>query len=442
MEHIEDAPGKEVFKPQSPDYYREYFKGEGDKKTFFWVESLRNEVELLPRWKAVKEKAINELEDLPEDLIPQIFERVRPYVEILPTGHSKGHTLRDLITSAQLMGDPSLTGIDDVEKLVGILSGTFHDIGNSVVGRYEESKRYAGHAEVGAYLFGDLTKDLIPPSLLKLIQYSIAAHTHYTRDITITKKINEKDETLVRRPYEDAPFDGNRMGIWLARWADRADMQGIMGFVRHALTKSQPTQDYDISKEFHRIREDEKEDFKHHFNPVIRSNEERSKASDQDKTRDVLEHVRMFRDSALTPSAYSEYDSDFFRNSIVVPAANEQNEFIDAVTRETPVLSDEEIDAGFNRFYSICRIIEPGVDIDRTIELFKEKFALLSSEQRSRWANGFNLLPELYKRWYNRMEKLLSANAGFTQNNHLGGIFKEGNDLAKNSLQEFDPQRI
>jgi len=181
----------------------------------------------LPKWKAVKEKAQIELSHLPENIIPQIFDRVAPYVETLPTGHSKGHTFRDLISSMELMRDPKLKDVDDVEKIIGILSGTFHDVGNAVINRYDESKRFAGHAEVGAHLFGELTKDLIPPNLLKLVQYSIAAHTHYAKEIAITKKIEGRDETLVRRPYEDAPVEGNRMGIWLARWADRLDMQEL-----------------------------------------------------------------------------------------------------------------------------------------------------------------------------------------------------------------------
>lgn len=440
--HREGALRERLSSPKTPEYYREYFNGEGDKKTYYWAESLRNEVELLPRWKAVKEKATPELKNLPDNLIPQILERVGGYLELLPTGHSKGHNMRDLVTSMELTADPVFSKVDDVEKLVGIISGTFHDIGNSVVGRYEEAKRYSSHAEVGAYLFGELTGDLIPPNLLKLIEYSIAAHTHYNKEIPITKKVDGRDETLNRRPYEDAPVDGNRMGIWFARWADRADMQGIMGFVRHSLTKSQPTEDYDITQEFHKIKEDEKEDFRHHFNPVLRTAEQLASAPAQDKTKNVLEHVRMFRDSALNLSIYSQFDSDFFRNRIVVPAADEQNEFIDAVTKDTAVLSDDDINKAFEKFYAMCRVIEPGKDIDNTIELFKQKFALLTPEQRSHWANGFKLLPSLYEKWYGRMGRLLSAGPRGVRNPRVGRILREGNTVAGKSLKDFDPDRF
>lgn len=416
---------------------RRYYAGEGDKKTFFWVESLRNEVELLPKWKMEKEKAQLELRQLPANLIPQIFERVAPYIETLPTGHSKGHAFRDLMSSMELMRDPKLKDIDDVEKIIGIMSGTFHDVGNSVINRYDESKRFSGHAEVGAHLFGELTKDLIPPHLLKLIQYSIAAHTHYTREIAITKKIDGKDEALVRRPYDDAPVEGNRMGIWLARWADRLDMQGVMGFVRHGLTKSQPTEDYDISKVFHAVREDEKEDFKHHFTPIVRSDEERNNGSVHDKTRNVLEHIQMFRDSALNPSIYSQYDTEFFRDTLIVPAAEEQKQFVKAVLQDTPVLSDEKIGSAFDKFYALCKVIEPGVDIDQTIGLFKEKFAILTSEERSHWANGFNVLPDIYKKWYKRMESELSKHARISNVDSLDKIYIRGRDFAKQKLKAF-----
>ncbi|MCL5019076.1 MAG: HD domain-containing protein [Patescibacteria group bacterium] len=424
-------------KLQTPEYYRNYFQGEGDKKTFFWGESLRNGVEPLHKWIEVKEEAKRELQELPSDVIPKILGELGPYMELMPTGHSKGHANRDFISSMIALKDPEIEKMDDVEKIVGVLAGTFHDIGNSVVNRYEEPKRFAGHAEVGAYLFGELSKDLIPPNLLKLTQYAIAAHTHYIKDIVVTKREEDSDETLVKRPYEDDVMDGNRMGIWLARMTDRVDAQGVQMVVRHSLVKSQPTEDYDPSLGFHKVKDDEKDDFRHQFSPQLRTDEYRNTLPADQKTRDILEHMQMFRDSALNKTVYSKNDSVYFTNTLIIPAAEEQNEFVDAVVSQTDELSQEQIEKAFDKFYSICKITEPGQDVDYTIGLLKQKFALLSPLERSHWANGYKVLPTIYHRWYQRIEEKLSEDFSNDLEPKTRQVLENGNRLAQEKLKDF-----
>ena len=434
MEKIE---GQKTLFPKTPETFRTYFEGEGDKKAFFTVESLRNEVESLQGWNTTKEKAHREITELPSDVIPKILEEFRPYMELMPAGHSKGHAYRDFISSMIALKDPEIEKIDDVEKLVGVLAGTFHDIGNSVINRYEEPKRFSGHAEIGSYLFGELAKDVIPPNLLKLIQYAIAAHTHYTKDMPVTKVIDGREETLVKRPYEDEVVERSRMGIWLARMTDRVDAQGVQMIVRHSLVKSQPTEDYDPSLGFHKVRDDEKDDFRHQFSPQLRTDEYRSTLSPEQKTRNILEHMQMFRDSALNKTVYSKNDSAFFTNTLIIPAAEEQNEFVDAVVSETEELSGEEVKKAFDNFYSICKITEPAQDVNYTIDILKQKFALLSQLERSHWANGYNLLPALYERWYQRIDSDLSQDFGSTISGKTRSILEQGNELARIKLKDF-----
>lgn len=438
MENISKSPEQAGLK--TPESYRSYFEGEGDKKAFFAVESLRKEVESIHGWNRTKEKAERELASLPENIIPDILNELGPYLELMPTGHSKGHAYRDFISSMIALKDPEIEKIDDVEKIVGVFAGTFHDIGNSVIDRYEEPKRFAGHAEIGAYLFGELAKDKIPPNLLKLTQYAIAAHTQYTKDISVTKQVDGKDETLVKVPYQDEIVDGSRTGIWLARMTDRVDAQGIQMVVRHSLVKSQPTEDYDPTIGFHKIKEDENEDFKHQFSPQIRTDEYRASLSDQDKTRNVLEHMRMYRDSALNKTVYSQNDSEYFTRTLIIPAAEEQNEFVEAVVEQTSILPEEVIEDAFEKFYSISSIVEPGQDFSSTSSLLREKFRLLSQEQRSHWANGYNLLPTLYNRWFERTSQNLSVDFNSNFNPIVKKILENGNKLAKEKLQDFKLQ--
>lgn len=440
-------PEIEVGKPiegvsieQTIKQQREFFAGEGDLKAYYWAESLRKETESLQSWQITKEKARNELERLPETLFDQIFERLDPYLENMPAGHSQGHAKRDFITSIILSTDPDNANLDDVERLVGIFGGTFHDIGNSVINRYEENQRFAGHAEVGAYLFGELTKDLIPPNLLKLIQYSITAHTNYRKDIPLTKEVDGREITVTKRVYEDEVSGQERKGILLTRMADRLDAQGIMHIIRHAIVKVEPTVDYDPNEmKFHAVKEDEKQDFIHQFQPVLRTADERRGLPAEEATANLLEHTKIYRDNAFVPSEHNRGHSEFFTEELVRPAVAERDRLVEAVLDENPQIPDEKIDEAYEAFYKACRLIEPGVDIEAVIGMFKDKFALLTPEVRKRWANGFILLPELYQGWYERTQDELNQNFDNLQvSESTRNILKDGNKVARQMLLEFE----
>lgn len=421
------APQKDrgIF-PTNVAEWRNYLSSpQADLAIYENVASLRQDVEGQEDWIRTKELAKRELESVPDNTIPQIFERLKPYLETLPGGHSKNHVYRDFINSLVINQDPWVKGLDDVEKFVGVIGGTFHDIGNSVVGRYEETKRFAGHAEAGAFLFGKIAEDLLPQNLLKLSQFAIAAHTHYTRDIAIKRTINDEEKTVTKKPYDDALDEGgNKAGIWLSRWADRLDAQGVQMFIRHAITKAEPTEDYD-GEGFHQIKEDEIEDFIHHFAPTMRT-------ENFTHGRNTLEHMTMFRNSALNKTVYSQHDTPYFTNELIKPNAQEQEEFIGEVLRETPVLTDEEINQRFETFYEMCRRVDEGSNIEIVIDLFKRKFPSLPKDQLSHWANGFSSLPRLYDKMLLRVEnKLQVANINQDQN----GVFREAGKFAHQILE-------
>lgn len=419
-------PGETRIFPTNVAEWRNYLSSpETDFAVYENINSLRQDVESQGNWIRTKELAKRELESVPETTIPQIFERLKPYLETLPAGHSKNHVNRDFINSLVINQDPWVKALDDVEKFVGVIGGTFHDIGNSVVGRYEESKKFAGHAEAGAFLFGMIAEDLLPPNLLKLSQFAIAAHTHYTRDIEIKKIVNGEEKTVTKKPYDDTLDEQhNKAGIWLSRWSDRLDAQGVQMFIRHAITKAEPTEDYD-QEGFHQIKEDEIEDFMHHLTPTMRT-------ENFTHGRNTLEHITMFRNSALGKSVYSQHDTPYFTNELIKPNAEEQEEFIGEVLRETPVLTDEEINERFETFYSMCRRVDAGSNIEAVIDLFKRKFSSLSKDQLSHWANGFSVLPRLYDQMLLRIgDKLHEANGNLNQS----GVFREANKFAHQILE-------
>jgi hypothetical protein len=404
---------------------------ENDLLIFNNVNSLRQDVESQGGWIKTKDLAKQEMKNIPEDIVPKLFERLKPYLETLPGAHSINHIYRDLINSININQDPWVKNLDDVEKLVGIMGGTFHDIGNSVVGRYEDAKRFAGHAETGAFLFGKIAGDLLPPNILKLSQFAIAAHTNYTKEIEIKKTVNGEEKNIVKKTYDDTLDEqGNKAGVWLTRWADRLDAQGVQIFVRSAVAKAEPTEDYD-TEGFHKIHEDELQDFKHHFSPIMRTE------NFSQHGRNVLEHISMFRNTALlekSTSVHSQHDTDYFTNELVRPSAEEQIEFISKVLKETPILPDDEIKKGFDVFYDMCRWIDNGSNIEQAIDLFKSKFPSLSKEEQSHWANGFLVLPKLYSQTLSRIDlKLNEAN----NDQNRSEIFKEAGKFALQKLEDL-----
>jgi len=383
--------------------YREFFAKEGDWEAFQEIARLREELEPLDGWKRRKELARAEIDTLDPDIFSKLFEKFAPYTETLPPGHGRGHMQRDAINVVLIMQDEDVAKADPAELFVGAVAGVFHDIGNSVVERYDEPFRYSGHAEAGAYLIGKIGKGLIPPNLLSLVQLSIAGHTHYTKEFSV-----EKDgRAVLKKPYQDEVVDGNRLGMWIPRWTDRLDTNGPPLAVRHIITKAEPTVDFSGGK-FQDVWEDPEDDFRHQFSPVVRTSEARGKLAVPQNTTDVLEHLLMFSDSNYNPNLpYPKYDTPYYRWHLMTPLVSWQRQFVLATLAEPPSFTQEEVSKYIGDFLKLCKTLEPGEKIDEKVDLLRRKFDLLDEDARRRWANGFKTLSTIYMNWYGREDELL-----------------------------------
>lgn len=452
----------------SVDKWQEYLKRENDTsdlEVFAVIESLRREVEEEGKWQELKQEALKEIETLPDNVVQQIEKRFQPFIEKLKAPHGKMHFKRDLLHLICILNDPETKQrYDDVELITGALATMFHDIGNSIVERYDDALRLAQHAEVGAYLLGEITGDLIPPNLLKLTQYAIAAHTNYPVDIAVTKnkaKLNEI--TRIKRSYRPYhTIEGkDKAAIWLTRSADKLDLlQHPIEGVRHMIQKTLPTRDFDhLSGVFHEPDEaNQIEDFQYQFNPTLfRTKEEREKESDRrKKTPTVLEHLWILADSALygkfdtqnpprEKNEHNLYDTDYFTSELVLPDLASLKVFTDAL-REGPKqpMTEKEINEAFEQFYRLCEVIEPAENLPEAIERFKTKFATMSLTDRMHWANGFNILTQQsLAEWYNRLKSHMQKPAPDVSDNEkvkkiIGTIHTEANETLKN----FDPAQL
>ena len=95
-------------------------------------------------------------------------------------------------------------------------------------------------------------------------------------------------------------------------------------------------------------------------------------------------------------------------------------------------MTDEEINEKFETFYTMCRRVDAGSNIETVIDLFKRKFPSLSTDQLSHWANGFSVLPRLYDQMLLRVgNKLHEADS----NQDQSGVFREAGKFALQILE-------
>lgn len=411
----------------------------GDESTIDAVNGLIAEVEPIDKWREVARKARVEIETLPPDILERVFKKATPYIKNLPAGHGKGHFLRDTINATLLLQDPAMSTYPPEEVMSGILAAMYHDIGNSVVNRYEEMNRFAAHGEVGAHLFGDIAKDVIPPNLLKMTQLSIAGHTHYRTDAVIlrdsengepipvpdgsialdrdgkeidsptytgevqikntaTGEVKRRNAVRRVRKIHDAKIeDGAKTAFWISRWTDRLDTRGVSHAMRHIITKASPTSDFD-GKEFNTIHPDEQADFQREFEPRRNPN-----------SKNVIGHFLQLvgsdteRDAQGKKGVYNQYDTDYMTEKLFGPEDLVMNELIqtienapDTLSRKDQTGKDDILKEGMAKFEALAQLLEPARDLEGQLGKLGEKFGKLG-EQKYAWALGFKqLFDKLY----------------------------------------------
>lgn len=449
----------------SPEQWRQWLKAtKADVQVFDHIYSVRDELErgyeTAEGWKEIKSLARQELSSLPNDAISMLYERFAPFIKALPSGHGEGHFARDLVNFTTLMADPQAKQLygDEVEVAVGVFAGLFHDIGNSVVKRYDDAIRSAGHAEVGAYLFGEIAKDILPPNVLKLTQYAIAAHTHYPKDADKPDANGKMKRAYAGRDSIVEDEEGrHRLAIWLTRQFDRRDLlEDVPILIRHMETKAVPTRDY-AEGGHHEPEADELLDFQFQFKPIAgKKDGEEFQAIDMNSssmtsvkdvkgTPNVLAHVLGLSQSAFAQNMYTQYDSEYFRD-LALEANKGIVDFIRAVEAEGPTMSAEARVSAFDNFYKMCRIIDPGRDLDSdVIRLFKEKFATMPQEDLSHWAQGFSLLStDLWKNWFERISSTIGATLpdDITGNKNVDILIADVQRRANKVMGAFNPDLL
>lgn len=382
-------------------------------------------------WEAEKQAARAELSQIQSDYLEQILKRLVPFIKNLPAGHGKGHMLRDAINLTGMLNDPELSvkKLDEVELFVGCTAGLFHDNGNSIVDRYEDVNRVGAHAEVGAVLFGEAAKGILPPHLIRLTQYAIAAHTHYLspQDVELANGTR-----FTKRTYNSFTGNSGREAIWMARQTDRRDTACFAQIVRDMIIHVKPIQDYSGESFYEKQKDDENFAAWYGLSP-------------ESIDKGIVGHEMMYCRNVFKDNQYTSHDSEYFTRSLMAPGVgdfilflsviapakkdelladiehsdpesanrlkDELGYYTDAIKayRETP-LTEEGVANSISKFSRICRAVEPAADLENQLESFETQFGSLSAEDQAKWARGLSFMSDvLFGRWMDRLAKSVSA---------------------------------
>jgi hypothetical protein len=252
---------------------------------------------------APKDDAVRKGVHTVQQVLRTLQEMGLDFSEIDP-GHGIGHIARDYVNALRLF-----RGLDSDPRhmFIGFCGAVLHDIGCSVIERYSEPSRAVRHAEASAILIAEAVGKIkhmgqitCNQSVWMLIRYAVAAHTHYTREMTV--KCSD-GVTRAIMPYRDIRRFEPEMPIWFVwftRWPDRLECCGPAFVGRHYLTLAKPHKDFSAALgKFYDV------DFAHSMQPLLRSGDEK-RADKVGQT--MLEHLAMFSASQTNESPYGKHD--------------------------------------------------------------------------------------------------------------------------------------
>ena len=421
----------ESIRPQQVERLQHLFlRPEFDLAVYDRINDVRDQVEAPGGYRRLKEGAHAEIDQLPPDVIPRLMKRSAAVIEALPTTHSKGHLARDTVHLAELLHDPDVAGYDDVELVVGILGGTFHDIGNGIVDRSRERGMISLHAEVGAWLFDFLGKDTVPLNLRTLTQYAIASHTRFDHDRSVMIEGNE----VVRHPYDTKIVEGTMRGAALTRATCRTDLQN--GGIQPARHIPYAVRSGDIYLATGELRE----------RLADRSANVAELFDREGKDGSILAYFRTVANNARTENRHTEGDTPYMK-AMFADNVGDLDEFVDVVMSTEPprITTDVQREAAARRFMDLCHLLEPGNDIDPVLAMLKEDLSLLNVGDYNYWADGFCALTDkIYPSYHKKMEKRVSVPPAFVDQRPpiIQRMVTDVVDCASGVVEAMDPRYL
>lgn len=364
---------------------------DGQEKIVSFIENLKHEIGNKEGWINTCQKAEKESQNIPitEQTLERINQNFETFINQMPPGHDKGHFSRDLLTSIILYDSLKNNIAFQSEARAGLLAGTFHDIGTSIIPRYQDNKYGAGHGETGAFLFWQITEGLIDENTRKLTAYSITAHTHYLQPVEVQIPQNYKKDKY----WDETWFDENNKLIGVApqmtRRSDRTDTNGITLMFRHINSRLDSVEEggQDLSGgEWVNLNHDS---LFQTLNPLVRDPIENPPTT--------LEHVVRFARSNNGKNPYSEKDYLFpaFQEILNLKLSQLEN-LINIMEQSTAFIHESPEN---NKFVHdlFCKISKANPQrFEKAWGNFQSIWAELSPESKSKWYSGFKYAEVAY----------------------------------------------
>lgn len=315
--------------------------------------------------------------------INNIFRHLRRFTVLGKPGHDTGHLFRDFLSGSAISGtDPYAAKAYPNDRTAAFFGAAYHDIGNSITFRFQDYFWECGHAEVGAWLFYHLTEKFLPEHIRLFISYAIAAHTHLLNPVKT--KVGYERPVWVDHLFESSEARPVGVSIWITRFADRLDTNGVTLLCRHIIATIEGSRQegrnfsgsswYEINKESVGL--------------LLKPDTVLIGTSPS-----ALKHLENFANSAKNITPYSQHDAKFpVMKDFMAYKVKQSEELIDIVKTQTAKPNFPK----FRRFVtkmSLSPIIKSTLnDVEK---LWKE----LTPNEQSHWGPAFDYIEKSYIEW-------------------------------------------
>ncbi len=351
---------------------------------------LKNQVEQPGRWASLTEQATAELDQLPADALSQLILAYQYFIKDQPASHSKAHFSRDSVHLYEILNCMPPGTVNDVDLVVGIIAGEFHDGGTAIVERHSEPTRLARHAEVGAHLLGILGRDILPPHILQMSQYAIAAHTNYLTPQKTTRRNGRDAISTTITPYQWH----DKAAAQIAQASDRGDITSSIVVPRHLIGFMKNGYIYGADG-FHMIDPKNEVDYRALWSCDA--------TAPHWSFLSVLEKLGK---SAEPDSDHTKHDPDWLLQNYIRPHGEGLSKFTRIVRGTEPNDSDIDPQMAFTQFVRLCRLLEPGIDINEKVPVMATQFSQIADTDQKAWARGFHALTtDIYPTMHKRMKQ-------------------------------------
>ncbi|HEX8932180.1 MAG TPA: hypothetical protein VF810_03440, partial [Patescibacteria group bacterium] len=156
----------------------------------------------------------------------------------------------------------------------------------------------------------------------------------------------------------------------------------------------------------------------------------------------LLPYFREVASSVRTKNWHTEDDTPFLTEELFGVNADDVQIFVDAV-REGPSTYINDVQTSFDRFLNLCRLLEPGIDVDAVNENARRGYMLLDPELQQHWAYGYNLIVKnLYPGYHARMRRRVETIPPFVQkrNRKMQAIVADVHKRAGKVLDALSPK--